>query len=387
MFWLILVATVATLVLLGMLTIALHNAKHFPRLTIPNPTLTPAPYPPVSILIPARNEAAHISALIHALRGQDYAHIEIIVLDDNSGDNTGELARVAAADDPRVQILSGRQLPAGWLGKNWACHQLAQAAHYDWLLFTDADVEWQPCTLQAILDHAQAHQADMLTVWPTQITQSWAERLVVPMMSFVLLAYLPIALAHNPIAPRAAAANGQCLLFTRQAYCHSGGHHAIRQSIIDDVSLAYHVKRAGLCLRMADGNRLLQCRMYQDWVSVINGYTKVLLGGHAHSTLLLALSTAFHLLLFVLPWPFALWATLTGWHWLALWAFSLGLLGLLIRAITAAIAHQRRRDALLLPLSMLLVSYIALNAIWTQLRHGGPVWKGRRIHLSQESKP
>ncbi len=368
-----------------MLYIALYNAKHFPRITVPN-AVEPLPeYPPVSILVPARNEASHISALIAAFRCQDYPQFEVVVLDDNSDDATQSLARNAADDDPRFQTVVGAPLPKDWVGKNWACHQLSQIAAHEWLLFTDADVTWHPQTLRAIMRHALCHQADLLTVWPTQITQTWAERLVVPMMSFVLLAYLPVALAHHPIAMGAAAANGQCLLFTRGAYQSIGGHHAIRQSLIDDVSLARRVKQAGLRLRMADGNQLLRCRMYHDAASVINGYTKSILAGHGNSVGLLVLSMVIHLSLFVAPWPIALWAAFRHAVGIALWAVGLGVLGLLVRFVTAATARQRLRDAMFFPLSILFVTLIALNAIWARIRYGGPIWKGRRVIGPQES--
>lgn len=378
MSWMIPMAAVITLALLVMLAIARHNARHFPHLA-PLPTGPHQSLPPLSVLIPARNEAAHIGRMVAALVAQDYPNFEILILDDHSTDDTAQEALTAAAGNPHVQVLPGTPLPAGWVGKNWACHQLAAAARHDWLLFTDADVIWQPGALRAVIHHSLGQGADLLTVWPTQLTVTWAERLVVPLMSFFLLGYLPIGLAHDPRAIAAAAANGQCLLFTRAAYQRSGGHAAIHASLVDDISLAYRIKQAGLRLRMANGSSLVQCRMYETPTAVINGYTKTLVAAHGNSTPRLLLATFAQLGLFVAPWLLAPIAAGYGAWMLCLWWFALGLLGISIRMQTAATAGLRRRDALLLPLSILIYTYIALHAIWVQLRHGGPIWKGRRV--------
>jgi chlorobactene glucosyltransferase len=378
MVWITALAGLSTLLLSGMLIIAVHNYKRFPRLTKASGT-KPMDLPPVSILVPARNEAAHIASLVTALRSQAYPEFELIILDDHSCDGTAALAAAAAAGDPRVEILYGAALPSGWVGKNWACHQLSEAARYDWLLFTDADVIWEPDALAAVVAHARCHNADLLTVWPTQVTGSWAERMVVPMMAFFLLAFLPIALAHEPRAAAASAANGQCLLFSRRGYEFSGGHRAVRGSLVDDISLAYQTKLAGRRLRMADGNHLLHCRMYADFESVLHGYTKVLLAGSTSSLPLLFLGALALLVLFVAPWPLALAMFFLNHPGLAAWLLIIALLGIAVRGVTAATAHLPRRDALFLPVSVVVVTYITFHAIWTQLRHGGPVWKDRRF--------
>ena len=198
----------------------------------------PAQEPKLSILIPARNEAAVIGETVRDLLAQTCLNFELILLDDQSDDGTGRIAAQAAGDDVRFRLVTGAPLPPGWLGKNWACHQLSQAAGGQWLLFADADVRWAPNALLALLSLAQTEQAELLTVWPTQQTESWAERLVVPLMSFAILCYLPILPVHFTHWPAFAAANGQCLLFRREAYDKVGGHTAVRNHVIEDVALA-----------------------------------------------------------------------------------------------------------------------------------------------------
>jgi chlorobactene glucosyltransferase len=366
--------------LVVMLGIALGNAVAFPRLTLP----ARRPTQPVSVLIPARNEAAVIGTTIQALLAQAYPNFEVLVLDDHSSDGTSAVARAAGKGNPRLQVLAGADLPTGWAGKNWACHQLAQAAQHELLLFTDADVTWQPHALATVVASLQQLDGDLLTVWPTQITVTWGERLVVPLMALAILAYLPVWLVqHTPYAS-AAAANGQCLLFRRAAYAKCGGHAAVRQTIVEDIQLAQRVKTVGLKLRMADGAGLIQTRMYQGWAAVRAGYAKNILAGHGNSVSFLLASTGFHLLIFVAPWLWLLAGALGfgAQHW-PLWPLTLAALGVTIRAITAKITRQRLGDALLMPVSALLMSWIALQALWWHLRYGGPQWKGRVIHFGQ----
>ncbi len=355
-------------VTLGVMVItAVTNFIFFPRLK----SRQPVGQPKLSILIPARNEAAVIGQTVHSLLAQTYGNFELVLLDDQSEDGTGEVAMQAAAGDVRFRLLAGTPLPPGWLGKNWACHQLAQAASGEWLLFADADVRWLPDALAGLLGIAQREHADLLTVWPTQHTESWAERLVVPLIGFAILSYLPILPVHHTRQPAFAAANGQCLLFRRGAYGKIGGHTAVRQNVIEDVALAKAIKANGLRLRMADGNRLVSCRMYQSWAEVKAGFAKNILAGHGGSVPFLLLSTLFHGLLFVFPW---LWFAAT----LAVWPLALGLAGLALRMATAVFTRQRPLDAILMPVSVLLMSRIAWQSIEWQ-RRGTAVWKGRSL--------
>lgn len=364
--------------LLVMLLITLSNLALFPRLGLtPRPSSNVQPNPAVAVLIPARNEAQRIGPTIQALLAQDYPNLTLFVLDDHSTDNTAAVVQQASQGDPRLHLLGGAALPAGWGGKNWACHQLAQAADQEILIFTDADVSWQPGAVSAVATSLEQLNADLLTVWPTQITVTWGERLVAPLMALAVWAYLPIWLVHHTPYPSAAAANGQCLVFRRAAYKRCGGHAAVHRQIVEDVQLARRVKAGGLRLRMAEAAGLIQTRMYQNWPEVRDGYAKNILAGHGNSLTFLLLSTCFHLAIFVSPWLWLVAAgieqTKRGW----LWPLGLVLVGVGIRALTAYATGQRLGDSWLLPLSTLLMSRIAWQAIWWRLRNGGPQWKGR----------
>jgi chlorobactene glucosyltransferase len=377
-------AALASAALIGIAIIAIVNALTFPRLRVAHAQTTARS---VSVCIPARDEARVIAQTVGALTAHADPNLEILILDDHSTDDTGALALAAAAGDPRVRVLAGADLPPGWHGKNWACQQLGAAARGEWLVFTDADVVWQTGALAALAAHAEATRADLLTVWPTQQTVTWGERLVVPLMAFVILGYLPaLAVHHLPFASLAAA-NGQCLCFRRIAYQQLGGHAAVRSRIIEDIVFARAVKRAHLRLRMADGGGLIGCRMYTRWREVRDGYAKNILAGYGSAVGLL-LGTAFHWLIILFPW---LWliaeaaraaAAPPGDRAHLLWAACLIALGCGVRALTAAVTRQRIADAVWLPVSALLMTVIAAQSLWWQARYGGPRWKGRLIQSS-----
>lgn len=358
---------------------ALLNTFTFPRLRL-RPI---APTPRLSVLIPARNEAAVIGQTVRALCAQDYPDYEIVLLDDHSGDETAALAHHAAAGCTNFRIIKGADLPKDWLGKNWACHQLAQAATGEVLIFTDADVQWQNDGLSRVIALREQQRANMLTVWPTQITKTGAERLIVPLMSFAIMAYLPEIMVRRSKLVAFAAANGQCLVLDRATYTDIGGHAAVHDNVIEDVGLARLTKQHGHKLVMADGSGVVLCRMYDGWPSVRDGFGKNILAGHGDSVLFLLLSTVFHWLIFVWPPMWALLGLVMGWSglWLPL-LLTAG--GIILRALTALATRQRMVDALLMPVSVILMTRIALQAIWWRYRYGGPQWKGRSI-VSQKA--
>jgi len=266
------------------------------------------------------------------------------------------------------------------LGKNWACHQLAEQAKGEILVFTDADVHWEPEALSAVIDLMDKTGADTVTVWPTQETQTWGERLVVPMMMFVIMGYLPELCVRYVSWPVFAAANGQCMAFRREAYTQIGGHSTVQSNVIEDMGLAWETKRQDLLLVMSTGNRLIRTRMYQGWSAVRDGFAKNILAGHGGRPVFLLLSAVFHWLLFLLPWVWLAigWAVPLGtaWPWFPLILVGLGV-G--VRALSAAATHQRLADALLLPLSTILMTVIAAQSLWWHFRYGGAQWKGRTV--------
>lgn len=340
------------------------------------PLQNPLTHPLVSVLIPMRNEADIIAETVKSLLAQNYPNLQILLLDDQSTDNSAETALKAAGDDPHLRIIPGAPLPPGWLGKTWACQQLSEQASGDYLLFTDADVRWQPGAISALLAESQRTSADLLTVWPTQTTKTWSERLVVPLMSFAVLAYLPVLAVHHICWPVFSHAMGQCLLFRRAAYRKIGGHAAIKKQILDDMAFAYTIKHNRLRLRAADANGLIQTRMYHNWTQVRDGFAKNILAGHGNSVLLLLFSAIFHWSLFIIPWLILPYFLLSAQS--SIFPLFLIMLGITTRALTAATSRQRIFDSAFMPVSVFLMTIIAFQSMRWHFS-GGPQWKGRTI--------
>ena len=360
----------------AMLLIAWINLLTFPRLKPGNP----AEEIRVSILIPARNEAERIGRILRSLLDQEYPFLEIIVLDDGSEDETVSVALDAGGADPRFRLIEGEPLPSGWLGKNWACHQLAEQANGDLLIFTDADVLWHPAGLGAVLYLLQTRSADLLTIWPTQKVETLAERLVVPLMMFALLAYLPEFLVRFTPFPALAAANGQCLVFRRALYEQVGGHRAVRGEIVEDVKLARQSKRHGARLVMGLGHGLIQTHMYRGWHAVKLGFGKNILAGYEGQPLLLVGATFLHLFLFVAPWVALVVGLVPPFNQSVLiLASGAVLLGILVRGVTAWTSGADISDAVWMPVSVTMMTLVAIQALRWHFSPSGPQWKGRSL--------
>jgi chlorobactene glucosyltransferase len=230
--------------------------------------------PLVSILVPARNEERSIAQCVESLAQQDYPRCEIIVLDDQSEDQTAVIVEDLARRYPNVRLLHGGELPPNWHGKANACAQLAKAASGEWLLFVDADAVLAPQCVSVTLRQARARGADLLTMIPTTLVGSFGEALLLPIIPMTFAAFLPIGLVTHHPSPLFAGALGQFLLFRRDAYLRIGGHAAVRTDIVEDIQLSRLVKRHGGRLVWIDGTALMRVRMYHSFAEAWRGITK-----------------------------------------------------------------------------------------------------------------
>ncbi|HEX4258479.1 MAG TPA: glycosyltransferase [Streptosporangiaceae bacterium] len=258
--------------------------------------------PAVSLLVPMRNEAARLAASVPAMLAQDAD--EIILLDDESTDETGALAWSLLSGHPRARVVDGVPAPPGWVGKSWACHQLAAAASGSLLVFCDADVLLAEGAIDAVIAEMQAQRADVFSVFSRQITGSLGEHLITPLIDDVLLCFLPFALLSADV-PRAATASGALLVFTRPAYEQLGGFAAVRGEITEDVMIARRTRQAGLKLGLALGGQQVATRMYRGYREVLTGMSRGLLPVTGGSRTRLALGAGWHLLVYTLPWALA----------------------------------------------------------------------------------
>ncbi len=226
----------------------------------------------VSVIVPARNEEANIERVLRSLAGQQSVR-EILVVDDNSSDRTAEIARALKEEIPTLRTLRVDSLPEGWLGKNYAVALGAREAAGDWLLFTDADTEHLPGSLAATLEIAEREGADLLSLSPGQITPTWWEKAVIPLVYVNLARLYKFEDVSNPASP-AAAANGQYLLIRRAVYERIGGHEAIRNQVLEDVELAKRVKATGGKLIFLPGAEWVRTRMYSTFGEMWAGWSK-----------------------------------------------------------------------------------------------------------------
>ncbi len=224
----------------------------------------------VSVVIAARNEAADLGPTLDALLAQDYPGLEIVVVDGGSTDGTRAVAEARA---PRVRRVDEPPLPAGWVGKNWACWTGAQATTGDWLLFLDADVRLAPAAVRTILGWAEAEHADLASVGPRVVTVGFWERVVLPFYVQVVLTYFRTPRMHRP-GSHAAMANGQCWLTPRATYLARGGHAAVAGQVLEDVAIARRYRAAGGTLRFAWTPELAETRMYTDRREMFEGLLK-----------------------------------------------------------------------------------------------------------------
>jgi chlorobactene glucosyltransferase len=224
----------------------------------------PVPAPLISVMVPARDEEANIRACLESLQKQDYPNYEILVLDDNSEDHTAETVAGMAAADPRIRLIRGRPLPEDWAGKPFACYQLAQQAGGSWLLFVDADTVHAPHMLRGALDLALKSQASMLSGFPRQLAATLPLKIVMPLMYFVILGWLPLWWLRRFKKPKPALAIGQFLLFPRDEYWRIGGHEAVHSRIAEDVWLGIEVTRQGGRHVAVDLSSVVACNMYRD---------------------------------------------------------------------------------------------------------------------------
>ena len=360
--------------------IALYNRRTLPRIGAAAPSSEA-----VTVCIPARDEAHRLPALIDDLRCQvGVPDLQVLLLDDDSTDDTADVARRAMDDDPRFSLIRRHDPPpSGWVGKTAACTLLAERAFAarspDVVIFLDADVRLAPDAVVAAVATLRHSGTDLLTAWPAQIAESWAERLVQPLLCWSWASMLPMTLANASARPSTAVACGQFLVFDAASYRESGGHTAVFDSRTEDLDIARTFRRQGRSTAVARAGQRARCRMYRSRSEVESGYGRWLwsaygsLGGSA-AVVTIAVAA------YVVPPFVALTKSGSARRWGTL-GYATGVASRLVaRSIDMDAAPTGRDivDACLHPVSMLAYARLVVLSHHARLR-GTTAWKGRAL--------
>ena len=341
------------------------------------PTQAAAAPPPVSILIPARDEGDTIGACVKAALSSEGVTCEVVVLNDHSRDDTAGIVAGLAARDPRVRLELAPPLPRGWCGKQHACHVLSMLAGHDLLLFIDADVRLSPDAAARAVAYLHRSNSDLVSGFPRQETGSLLETLLIPLIHVVLLGYLPIpAMRQRSNRVAYGAGCGQFFLARREAYVEAGGHAAIRRSLHDGLTLPRAFRAAGFRTDIFDATDTAACRMYRGnracWAGLAKNategmgspraivvWTALLLGGHVLPFVMLGIGLVMH------------------WRTVTLLAGAAATCVLAIRLVAALRFRQAIVATLLHPLAVLLLVAVQWDALLRRLFGRPSLWKGR----------
>jgi len=359
--------------------------KDISRFKLPDKILKDPPL--VSILIPARNEESNIEKCIKAFLKQDYPNLEIIILDDNSTDNTYDIVQKISDKNKNVKIFKGKHLPQGWLGKNFACFQLSRYAKGEYFVFTDADTHHLQNSVSSSLAALLNNRLDALCPFPREIMVTIHERMTIPFMNFVILLFMPLALIRKSKNPLFCTGVGQYLLFRREVYFGMGGHAAVKGKILEDVHITKKTKEMGYSYMIFDGSKIISCRMYKNFKQVFRGYSRFLFSAFDYNISMIAIAIIFFILLFLLPnifFPLGL----ILYHWpreiLLSIVIQLSIVSF-IRTINALRFKEKLLDIFLSPLSIVYIVFMAINSVLQSKIGTGIYWKGRTYQAESKS--
>jgi len=326
--------------------------------------------PAVSILIPARNEEKNIANLLTDLSSFDYKPLEIIIYNDNSTDQTAYVVQSFAAKNISVKLINGKEPGNDWLGKNFACHQLALQARGEILLFLDADVRVQNGLIEKSLTFMQKHHLKLLSVFPKQMMLNSGSILVVPIMNWILLSLLPLILVRKSNWKSFSAANGQFMMFDAKTYKHLLPHQLFKHNRVEDIAILRFFKIQKLNVATLLGDEYIQCSMYNNKQEAVDGFSKNIFqffGGSMVVTLAFALFTTFSPI-------YLLFAKNTTSF------FTYLIFIVLIRIFVSLASKQSVSNNVM---TMIVQQFIFLQIIFTSIlqhKNKNMIWKGRNIY-------
>ncbi len=323
----------------------------------------------VSVLIPVRNEEENIGNILSDIINQKYQNIEVIVFNDQSTDNSEKIIKDFSLNNPAIRYINSTVLPEGWLGKNFACHNLGLNASGKFLLFLDADVRVEKNLICEALFFMKKYNLDLLTIFPRQIMMSFGEKVTVPLMNYILLTLLPLILVRKTKYHALAAANGQFMLFDEETYRKTLPHEKMKNIRVEDIAIARYYKKQNLKVACVTGKKEISCRMYKSYIEAINGFAKNVdyFFGNSYSL------------------AFLFWIITTfGWVPVSLYFSTNTLIIFLFVIIMTRIIvsitgnHNIIENLFLMILQQLALGHIILKSLFGKI-HNELIWKGRKI--------
>jgi chlorobactene glucosyltransferase len=355
---------------------SLANHYEMWRFTLP-PEMLDGPF--VSVLIPARNEEENIERCLLHLLNQNYRNFEILVLNDNSTDNTLKIISDMAAKNSRIKALNGASLPQEWFGKPFALHQLYQEAKGEILLFTDADTVHRPTSISWAVTNLVRGKVDMVSGYVGQELPSIGEIITVPLMFFLTGFVIPLFLNRFTRKSWFSSAIGQYIAIRRDVFTAIGGCETFKRKTTEEVYMARYVKKQGYKTRFLDITEHVSCRMYIGYQAAVAGIGKNIFDFLGKSSLLLFLIAIAVLFFLFFPFPLLFISIIRGSVWL-----NQVILVNILYTLTWLFMFLNHRvnwwNSLLWPIMFLNLLYMAFWSWFRTISGRGFVWKGRVVN-------
>ena len=323
----------------------------------------------ISILVPARNEAENLPKLFESLEKQTFSNYELLILNDVSADGTFFIAQQYSKNNSKCKVFNSAALPPGWLGKNWACHQLSLHANAEFLFFLDADVIVKNNFFESVLTEMKNKKISLLSVFPHQEMETWGEKMVVPLMNFILLTLIRLKWVYTLPYSSLSAANGQCMVFEKNIYRHFAFHSQARAAITEDIEIMKLVKKQKLKVAVYLGNKLINCRMYKSFNNAVDGFSKNFISGFGNVFFAFFYVASISLFYF----------SFFGHGLILIFSVVSIFIILLIRIMVSAMSGQNIfLNILLHPLQILTMVTVFMQSVYLKIS-GKNQWKGRKI--------
>ena len=334
----------------------------------------------VSILIPARNEYHNIRRCLDSLIKIDYSQLEILVLNDRSTDQTATLVEDYQTKDNRIKLLQGEELPSGWIGKHWACHQLSEAANGTIILFMDADTVLDRSIVSKSVSAMNQHNSDLLSLIPGRKASCLVEKLTFPLIDWMTLCWLPVKLASSSKSPYLSANFGQFMMFKKDAYKNIGGHSYLRKNLLDDFELGREIKRHNLNWNLYDGSKDVTTKMYSHSKEAFTGLSRSIFPVFDYRISAFILAVAILSSLAILPQLYIINYTLNGQsnQLLIFLSYFSMIMMFLSWLLTCIKFNHNLLTAVIYPIIIFVIISIGVHSVFTNLT-GKTSWKERRV--------